>query len=598
MNYVINHKFIFLLFAIILSIGFSSPLYAATITVDTADDEFDFFGPNGQCSLREAISAANSDGPVDSCTAGSGDDVIIFDESIEGATIFLDITGTGENDNVTGDLDVNGSGSLQILGTSTTARPLELPDAITIDGNGADRVIDAFSDLTLFNIRIHNGGGVPTGGGIRTDTDVTLNLDTVTISENSLEAPFPGAFISGAGINAAGPVNILFTLITNNIASGDGVNASGGGIKYSGVGTTMIISGSRIEFNLVGSTGGGLVAGGGIDVISSGDVVLDRTAIIGNRAEITSGSVDSDVFGGAVNFQSSGTLTITESVIRENRAEIQGVGESIRGGAISFAGGMIEKSEISNNTASSDNAPVLGGGIHSSSSLEIINSTISNNTASTMTADTSGGGLFANSAADIVLNNTTIAENTSVSDSGTSSGGGIENDGGSISTSNSIIALNSADTGTDCSGDLTSANFNIVGNDSDCGFTPMADDMNNTDPLIGSLADNGGSMQTHALLEGSPAIDMGDPADPSGAGTCETDDQRGEMRPFDGDDDGTDVCDIGAFELQDAAMPPGVGGSSGGGSGCFLAASNSAITFSVYYLLPFAIFIRRLIRKM
>ncbi len=47
--------------------------YAATITVTTTDDELNV---DGDCSLREAIQAANSDAAVDACTAGSGADVI------------------------------------------------------------------------------------------------------------------------------------------------------------------------------------------------------------------------------------------------------------------------------------------------------------------------------------------------------------------------------------------------------------------------------------------------------------------------------------------------------------------------------------------
>jgi hypothetical protein len=53
------------------------------------------------------------------------------------------------------------------------------------------------------------------------------------------------------------------------------------------------------------------------------------------------------------------------------------------------------------------------------------------------------------------------------------------------------------------------------------------------------------------LQMGSPAIDAGNP-DASGAVTeiCRESDQRNVARPFDGDDDGTAVCDIGAFELS------------------------------------------------
>jgi hypothetical protein len=69
------------------------------------------------------------------------------------------------------------------------------------------------------------------------------------------------------------------------------------------------------------------------------------------------------------------------------------------------------------------------------------------------------------------------------------------------------------------------------------------------DPLLGGLQDNGGPIQTIALMPGSPAIDAG-----SSLGV--TTDQRGDPRPedFTGVPNavGGDGSDIGAFELQQA----------------------------------------------
>lgn len=62
------------------------------------------------------------------------------------------------------------------------------------------------------------------------------------------------------------------------------------------------------------------------------------------------------------------------------------------------------------------------------------------------------------------------------------------------------------------------------------------------DPLLGSLADNGGFTQTHALGAESPAIDAADPA------SCPAFDQRYYFRPIDGDESGSAACDMGAYE--------------------------------------------------
>ena len=71
------------------------------------------------------------------------------------------------------------------------------------------------------------------------------------------------------------------------------------------------------------------------------------------------------------------------------------------------------------------------------------------------------------------------------------------------------------------------------------------------DPELGPLANNGGRTLTHKPLAGSPVVDAGDPAAVPGEEGVPEFDQRGEpfSRLGDGDADGTEVLDIGAFEL-------------------------------------------------
>ena len=107
---------------------------------------------------------------------------------------------------------------------------------------------------------------------------------------------------------------------------------------------------------------------------------------------------------------------------------------------------------------------------------------------------------------------------------------------GTADWSNTIIAGNTAPTGPDCNRFATSLGHNLIGTSDGCGFTPAAGDLVNANPLLGPLQDNGGPTKTHALLEGSPAIDAGDNA------SCPATDQRGVARLQ------RAACDIGSYE--------------------------------------------------
>src|ERR1044071_6821183 len=79
----------------LLALTLPGLVYAANITVNTTADELN---SDGDCSLREAIQAANTDAPSDGCTAGSGADTISFNPSLTSGgdvTITLTIFDTG-----------------------------------------------------------------------------------------------------------------------------------------------------------------------------------------------------------------------------------------------------------------------------------------------------------------------------------------------------------------------------------------------------------------------------------------------------------------------------------------------------------------------
>ena len=96
---------------------------------------------------------------------------------------------------------------------------------------------------------------------------------------------------------------------------------------------------------------------------------------------------------------------------------------------------------------------------------------------------------------------------------------------------------------------MTSNGYNLS-SDSTCNFTGPGD-LNNTDPMLGPLQNNGGPTQTMALPTGSPAIDAGNPKGcTDGAGHLLTTDQRGLPRPNTEDIADKKGCDMGAYEKQ------------------------------------------------
>ena len=477
--------------------------WGSTIVVDTtADDRTS----NGNCTLHEAMEAANTNTVVDSCTAGEpGLDTV--DLSGIAGDIYLSTTlpFTEEDMTIIGPGDenllvhANGIGGSIFRIKSLSAQVTVNISGIritggNITGNGGGIYVYPGNTLNLSSCRVDNNSAALDGGGIINDQG-KLSITNCDLLYNT------SAQRGGGLANFAGELTITNSSIGNNTSANNG----GGIFNLNG---TVELSHSVLEANTAGYQGGGIYSSG-----TDGETTLFESTIAGNNT-INHGA------GGIYNAFLS-IMTLTRVTISQNKTP-----DWYAGGGIWNDGTItIEESTISGNT--SNNAD---GGILNQGTAILKNSTISSNI----------GVGFTNSAADTAeaeLTNCTIALNTE---------GGITN-WKSLTLKNTVVANN---TSYDCTftDPIISSGFNLD-SDNTCGLTGPGD-LPNTDPLLGPLDDNGGPTLTHALQTRSPAIDAGDNI------VCPATDQRGIKRPQDGDRDGKALCDIGAYELSLSKATP------------------------------------------
>ena len=391
---------------------------------------------------------------------------------------------------ITGRLTIIGSGrDVTIIQPDPTVPPMRVFDI-------APGALVTLQDLTIRGVHSRGRPWDPTYGGLGVLNAGQLTLEDVAIRDNELDDGGAGAGIRNESTG--------FITIANSIVSGN----------------------SEAAINQIAVLGGaGIWNDGGLEIFSS--------SITGNVTRPMRG-----IGAGLVN---SGTAIIHNSTISGNSAA------DAAGGGIYAAGSLtIESSAITGNTgAGFVDEPVGGGGIFVAGSVSINNSTIAGNR---VALDAPwGAGVRVAAGGSLLLNGSTVADNLA-SGAGGERGGGIRNDG-TAQIRNSIIARNRADDGfdpgfgPDCYGTLTSLGHNIIGNPTDCRWTPLASD-HIGDAGLGTFADDGtpghGSIP---LLSTSIAIDGADPATSSAL------DQLGRSI-VDGNVDGTAVRDTGAVEFK------------------------------------------------
>ena len=168
--------------------------------------------------------------------------------------------------------------------------------------------------------------------------------------------------------------------------------------------------------------------------------------------------------------------------VHVNSSTLNGNSGTDGGGISNFSDGGDAVLQISNSTFSSNSA-TIGGGIDNEGTSGLASLDISSSTFTGNWAVDFGGGIYNNQLFTPALNLLNTILNAGVS------GGNIYNVG---------------------NGRIISQGYNLS-SDACGGYLTGPGDEINTDPLLGPLQDNGGPTFTHELLNGSPAINAGDP---------------------------------------------------------------------------------------
>ncbi|MCX6022030.1 MAG: CSLREA domain-containing protein, partial [Chloroflexi bacterium] len=249
--------------------------FAVTKTADTNDGACD-----ADCSLREAIVAANAISPAEGIIA------------LPAGVYTLTRTGASEDAAATGDLDIIGKATINGAGAGTT-----IIQAGTSAVNGIDRVFHLLasgeSRLTLDGVMVRFGMTAGNGGGILNDGGSVALRNSAVISSTA-------GGVGGGIAQTGGSLTIQNSALYYNTAQG----ASGGAISLGGGAAT--VQNSTLSSNTaIGPTGGA-----GLFIATGASATVVASTIADNQ------NANSNALGAGV--RNDGTVTLRRSLAARN----------------------------------------------------------------------------------------------------------------------------------------------------------------------------------------------------------------------------------------------------------------------------------------